>query len=54
MQRRHFLAALAPVAAAPFGALLAKRLRPRLLLGTVAVVLMATSLYSVARAWPIF
>ena len=42
------------VAAAPFGALLAKRLRPRLLLGTVAVVLMATSLYSVARAWPIF
>lgn len=42
------------VAAAPIGALLAKRLRPRLLLGTVAVVLIATSVYSVAQAWPIF
>ena len=42
------------VAAAPFGALLAKRLRPRLLLGTVAVVLIVTSIYSISRAWPIF
>jgi uncharacterized protein len=42
------------VIAAPFGAILAKRLRPRLLLIAVAVVLIATSVYSVARAWPIF
>jgi uncharacterized membrane protein YfcA len=45
---------LGGVAAAPFGALLTKRLRPRLLLGSVAVVLIATSVYSIARAWPIF
>ena len=42
------------VAAAPLGAMLAKRLRPRLLLGFVAVVLIATSVYSIAPAWPIF
>ena len=42
------------VVAAPFGALLAKRLRPRLLLLAVAVVLIATSVYSIVRAWPIF
>src|SRR5690606_20930535 len=39
---------LGGVAAAPFGALLAKRLRPRLLLTTVAIVLIVTSLYSIA------
>ena len=39
--------------AAPFGAILAKRVQPRLLLLAVAVVLIATSAYSVYRAWPI-
>jgi uncharacterized membrane protein YfcA len=42
------------VLAAPFGAILAKRLQPRLLLGAVSVVLIVTSVYSIARAWPIF
>jgi uncharacterized membrane protein YfcA len=42
------------VAAAPIGALLAKKLRPRLLLGTVAIVLIVTSVYSVLRAWAVF
>jgi len=42
------------VAAAPIGALLAKRLRPRLLLGTVAIVLIVTSVYSILRAWAVF
>jgi len=42
------------VAAAPLGALLAKRLRPRLLLGFVAIVLITTSVYSISEAWPIF
>ncbi len=41
------------VAAAPFGALLASRVRPRLLLMAVAVVLIATSSYSIYKAWPI-
>ncbi|ASJ90288.1 sulfite exporter TauE/SafE family protein [Porphyrobacter sp. CACIAM 03H1] len=41
------------VAAAPFGALLASRVRPRLLLLAVAVVLIATSSYSIYKAWPI-
>lgn len=36
--------------AAPLGALLVKRIRPRLLLATVAVVLIATSLYSIVQA----
>ncbi len=41
------------VAAAPLGALFAKRIRPRFLLATVAVVLIATSAYSIMQAWPI-
>jgi uncharacterized membrane protein YfcA len=45
---------LGGVAAAPFGALMAKRLRPRLLLAAVALVLIATSIYSIVNAWPIF
>lgn len=42
------------VAAAPFGAMFAKHIKPRLLLFAVATVLIATSLYSIVRAWPIF
>ena len=42
------------VAAAPFGAIIAKRVQPRMLLCAVAVVLVATSIFSIARAWPIF
>lgn len=41
------------VIAAPFGAILAKRVRPRLLLFAVAFVLIVTSAYSIYRAWPI-
>ena len=41
------------VGAAPFGALVAKRLNPRALLGAVAVVLILTSAYGVAEAWPV-
>lgn len=41
------------VVAAPFGAILASRVRPRFLLLAVAVVLIATSSYSIYRAWPI-
>lgn len=41
------------VIAAPFGAVLASRVRPRYLLLAVAVVLIATSVYSIAKAWPI-
>lgn len=41
------------VVAAPFGALLASRVRPRALLIGVALVLIATSSYSIYRAWPI-
>jgi len=39
------------VVAAPFGAVLASRVRPRVLLLAVAVVLIATSAYSIAKAW---
>lgn len=39
------------VAAAPFGAVLASRVKPRLLLLAVAVVLIATSSYSIWKAW---
>ncbi|GFE75964.1 MULTISPECIES: sulfite exporter TauE/SafE family protein [Novosphingobium] len=39
------------VAAAPFGALLAKRVPPRVLLFAVALVLIATSVFSIAKAW---
>lgn len=41
------------VIAAPFGAILASRVRPRVLLLAVAVVLIVTSSYSIYRAWPI-
>ena len=39
------------VIAAPFGAILASRVQPRVLLLAVAVVLIATSSYSIYRAW---
>lgn len=39
--------------AAPFGAVLASRVKPRALLLAVAVVLIATSCYSIYKAWPI-
>ncbi|MFC3101738.1 sulfite exporter TauE/SafE family protein [Altererythrobacter lauratis] len=42
------------VAAAPFGAIIAKRINPRWLLLAVAIVLIATSTYSIYRVWPIF
>lgn len=42
------------VLAAPLGAVLAKRIRPRVLLLSVAVVLIATSMFSIVQAWPIF
>ncbi|MEO0062408.1 MAG: hypothetical protein RLZZ08_968 [Pseudomonadota bacterium] len=42
------------VVAAPFGAMLAKRIQPRTLLISVAAVLIATSVFSIAKAWPIF
>ena len=41
------------VMAAPFGALLVKRISPRKLLLAVAIVLIATSGFSVWRAWPV-
>ncbi|WP_086606804.1 sulfite exporter TauE/SafE family protein [Erythrobacter donghaensis] len=41
------------VVAAPFGAILASRVRPRVLLLAVAIVLIATSSYSIYKAWPI-
>ena len=41
------------VIAAPFGAILAKRVQPRFLLFAVATVLIVTSAYSIYRAWPI-
>lgn len=39
------------VSAAPFGAVLASRVKPRVLLLAVAVVLIATSSYSIWKAW---
>lgn len=42
------------VLAAPLGAVLVKRIRPRALLFAVATVLIATSVFSIIRAWPIF
>jgi uncharacterized membrane protein YfcA len=42
------------VLAAPLGAFLVKRVRPRFLLFAVAAVLIATSLFSIVQAWPIF
>jgi len=41
------------VAAAPIGAIVAKRIRPRALLGAVSLVLIATSLFGIYKAWPI-
>jgi uncharacterized protein len=41
------------VIAAPFGAVLASRVKPRVLLIAVAVVLIATSSYSIYKAWPL-
>jgi uncharacterized membrane protein YfcA len=41
------------VVAAPFGAVLASRVGPRYLLLAVAIVLIATSAYSIYRAWPL-
>ena len=41
------------VMAAPLGAVLASRVQPRLLLLAVALVLIATSSYSIYKAWPI-
>lgn len=41
------------VAAAPFGALIAKRIKARTLLLAVSVVLIATSVFAIYRAWPI-
>lgn len=41
------------VTAAPFGAYFAKHIKPRFLLGAVSVVLIATSAYSIVKAWPI-
>lgn len=41
------------VVAAPFGAVLASRVKPRVLLLAVAMVLIATSSYSIYKAWPI-
>jgi len=42
------------VLAAPLGAVLVKRIRPRALLFAVAAVLIATSVFSIVKAWPIF
>lgn len=41
------------VAAAPFGAIFAKRIKPRALLGAVSLVLIATSLFGIYKAWPV-
>ena len=45
---------LGGVAAAPLGAIFAKHIKPRLLLAAVSLVLIATSIYSIVKAWPIF
>jgi uncharacterized membrane protein YfcA len=42
------------IAAAPFGAYFAKRLKPRFLLAAVSIVLIATSVFTIVKAWPIF
>jgi len=39
------------VIAAPFGAVLVKRVPPRVLLFAVSIVLVATSLFSALRGW---
>ena len=42
------------VLAAPLGAYFARHMKPRLLLFAVSVVLIATSVYGIVKAWPIF
>ena len=42
------------VIAAPFGAMVASRVSPRKLLVAVSIILIATSAFSIYRAWPIF
>lgn len=42
------------VLAAPFGAMIVKRVQAGLLLRAVSVVLVATSMFSIYKAWPIF
>ena len=42
------------VIAAPFGAMVASRVSPRKLLVAVSIVLIATSAFSIYKAWPIF
>ena len=41
------------VVAAPFGAILASQVSPRILLFAVALVLIATSMYSIYKEWPL-
>lgn len=43
---------LGGVVAAPFGAILASRVQPRVLLLAVSLVLIVTSAYSIYKAWP--
>lgn len=45
---------LGGVMAAPLGAVMVKRIKPRALLFGVAIVLIITSVYSIYNAWPIF
>lgn len=42
------------VLAAPFGALIVRRLKPEWLLRAVSVVLIATSVFAISKSWPIF
>ena len=42
------------VIAAPFGAMIARRVQARWLLLAVSIVLIVTSVYSIVKAWPIF
>lgn len=42
------------VIAAPFGALFAKRIKPQTLLIAVSIILIATSIFSIYKAWPFF
>lgn len=45
---------LGGVAAAPIGAIFAKHVKPRALLFAVSIVLIASSAYSIIKAWPVF
>lgn len=45
---------LGGIVAAPLGAVLAKRIPARVLLFVVSVVLIATSIFSIVREWPVF